>query len=81
MVVTDPPLGQQGDDRMVQAIKAVEAILPGYAIALIVAPFGAALGRRANYIGNGERADIRAMMKEVLARWEGRYQKAPRRPQ
>jgi hypothetical protein len=66
---------------MVQAIKAVEAILPGCAIALVVAPFGAAPGRRANYIGNGERSDIRALLKEVLARCECRHQEAPRRMQ
>jgi hypothetical protein len=65
----------------VEAIKAVEAILPGHAIALVAAPFGAAPGRRANYVGNGDRADIRALLKEVLARWEGRHQEAPGRPQ
>lgn len=62
---------------MVQAIKAVEAILPGCAVALVVAPLGAAPGRRANYIGNGKRDDIRVMLKEVIARWEGRGHDAP----
>ena len=26
-----------------------------------------------NYIGNGTRADVRVALKELLARWEGRY--------
>ena len=28
---------------------------------------------RVNYIGNGERSDVRAALSELLARWEGRY--------
>jgi hypothetical protein len=28
---------------------------------------------RVNYIGNGQRDDVRVAMKEVIARWEGRY--------
>jgi hypothetical protein len=28
---------------------------------------------RINYIGNGEREDVRVALKELLARWEGRY--------
>ena len=78
---TVSPLNPLGDDRMVEAIKAVEAILPGYAVVLVVAPFGAARGRRSNYVSNGERSDIRALLKELLARWECRYQQAGARPQ
>jgi hypothetical protein len=44
---------------------------PGCAVALLVAPFGAPAGARINYIGNGQRDDMRVMMKEVVARWEG----------
>jgi hypothetical protein len=28
---------------------------------------------RINYIGNGKREDVYAALKELLARWEGRY--------
>ena len=28
---------------------------------------------RVNYIGNGQREDVRVALKELLARWEGRY--------
>ena len=28
---------------------------------------------RVNYIGNGKRSDVLVAMKEVVARWEGRY--------
>lgn len=30
-------------------------------------------GGRVNYIGNGKREDVLVAMKEVVARWEGRY--------
>jgi len=40
---------------------------------LLVAEFGKIDGGRVNYISNGERADMIAMMKEWLARAEGRY--------
>lgn len=29
---------------------------------------------RVNYIGNGKREDVLVALKELLARWEGRYQ-------
>jgi len=28
---------------------------------------------RINYVGNGQRADVLVALKELLARWEGRY--------
>ena len=28
---------------------------------------------RVNYIGNGERAEVLTALKELVARWEGRY--------
>lgn len=40
---------------------------------LLMAEFGNTDGGRVNYISNGERADMIAMMKEWLARAEGRY--------
>lgn len=40
---------------------------------LLIAEFGKIDGGRVNYISNGERADMIAMMKEYIARAEGRY--------
>lgn len=41
---------------------------------LLTAEFGKIDGGRVNYISNGERTDMLAMMKELTARFEGRYQ-------
>lgn len=41
--------------------------------ALLIYDFGAADGRRMNYIGNGQRDEVKTAIKELLARWEGRY--------
>lgn len=40
---------------------------------LLIAEFGKIEGGRVNYISNGERGDMIAMMKEYIARAEGRY--------
>ncbi|CDO35796.1 hypothetical protein [Novosphingobium sp. KN65.2] len=40
---------------------------------LLIAEFGQIDNGRVNYISNGERADMLAMMKEFIARAEGRY--------
>ena len=40
---------------------------------LLTAEFGKIDGGRVNYISNGEREDMLAMMREYLARAEGRY--------
>jgi hypothetical protein len=45
---------------------------------LLMAEFGQIEGGRVNYISNGERSDMIAMMKEWLARAEGRYQEGGR---
>jgi Mor family transcriptional regulator len=42
------------------------------AFVLLTANMGDYVGGRVNYISNGERADIVAMMKELIARFEGR---------
>lgn len=36
---------------------------------------------RINYIGNGERGDVLVALKELIARWEGRYADAPEKNQ
>lgn len=43
------------------------------AFVLLTAHFGDIEGGRVNYISNGERPDIITMMKELIARFEGRY--------
>lgn len=43
------------------------------AFVLLTANFGNYEGGRVNYISNGERADIITMMKELIARFEGRH--------
>lgn len=43
------------------------------AFVVLTAKFGDYEGGRVNYISNGERADIISMMKETIARFEGRY--------
>jgi hypothetical protein len=40
---------------------------------LLTAEFGQMDGGRVNYISNGQRADMIAMLREYLARVEGRY--------
>lgn len=40
---------------------------------LLIAEFGVIEGGRVNYISNADRADMLAMMKEYIARAEGRY--------
>jgi hypothetical protein len=40
---------------------------------LLTAEFGKIDGGRVNYISNGDRTDMLAMMKEFIARAEGRY--------
>lgn len=47
-----------------------------WGFALLVYPFngGAAPDRqRMNYVGNGNRDDVLKAMKEIVARWEGRF--------
>ena len=47
---------------------------PRVGFILLTAEFGKIEGGRVNYISNGERADMIAMLREYLARVEGRYQ-------
>jgi hypothetical protein len=43
------------------------------AFVVLTANMGDYEGGRVNYISNGDRADIVSMMKETIARFEGRY--------
>lgn len=46
-------------------------------IVILTFPFGGPKDGRVNYIGNGERDSVRIALKELLARWEGRYAETP----
>jgi hypothetical protein len=59
------------------AMRALEDAFPGCAIALLVAPFNGPPGARVNWVSNGNREDMAVLMKEMLARWEGRRHEAP----
>ena len=50
------------------------------AFVLLTAKFGDIQGGRVNYISNGDRASTIAMLREYLARLEGRYVDAPEGP-
>ena len=47
-------------------------IKPKYGFIVLAAEFGKMDGGRVNYISNGEREDMIAMLREYLARVEGR---------
>lgn len=63
------PPGNDTHKLMVDAIKAVEAVLPGYGVALVVFTLGQ-VGSTCNYIGNCDRGEMPAALGEVLARWK-----------
>jgi len=48
------------------------ALPPGYGFALLVFGLGETAGRM-NYISNADREDMLAALKELVARFEGRY--------
>jgi len=52
-------------------------------LALLVYNFGEDIAGtgRVNYIGNGERDSVLVALKELIARWEGRYVDAPEKSQ
>ncbi len=54
---------------------------PKVGFILLMAEFGKIDGGRVNYISNGDRADMIAMLREYLARVEGRYAEPTDRPQ
>ncbi len=52
-----------------------------FAFILLVAEFGKVEGGRVNYVSNGERADALTLLREYLARAEGRVGDAAGREQ
>ena len=48
-------------------------VKPKIGFVLLVSEFGKIDGGRVNYISNGQREDMLAMLREYLARVEGRY--------
>lgn len=51
---------------------------PKVGFILLTAEFGKIEDGRVNYISNGERADMIAMLREYLARVEGRHHEPPK---
>lgn len=78
-----PKLASEAESklRMKLAMDDLIEAFPGCAVVLVIAPFDAPRGARTNYIGNGQREDIKVLLKELLARWEGRAHDAPGRAQ
>lgn len=77
------PIQPQYRDSMNALAKGIDAALNGkpkpgrkrkVGFILLTAEFGKIDNGRVNYISNGERADMIAMLREYLARIEGRYQ-------
>tara|TARA_R100000789_G_scaffold81287_1_gene76553 strand:+ start:8047 stop:8274 length:228 start_codon:yes stop_codon:yes gene_type:complete len=54
---------------------------PTVGFILLTAEFGKIDGGRVNYISNGGREDMIAMMRQYLARVEGQYTETTERPQ
>ncbi len=54
---------------------------PKVGFILLTAEFGKIDGGRVNYISNGERADMIAMLREYLARADGRYSESTNKQQ
>ncbi len=68
-------------DAMQAAMQGLERIFPDCALVLLVAPNSGPRGARVNYIGNGKREDILVLLKEMVARFEGRRPEGPETPQ
>ncbi len=47
------------------------------AFVVLTANFDAIEGGQVNYVSNADRDDTKAILKELLARWEGRYNDSP----
>lgn len=73
--------GEQSAQHMQAVMNDLVRLFPKCGIALVVAPFNAPVGARANWISNGKRADMVVLLKEVVARFEGRAHDAPEKKQ
>jgi hypothetical protein len=51
------------------------------AFVVLTANFNEIEGGKVNYVSNADRSDVKAILKELLARWEGRYDTAPEQRQ
>lgn len=76
--IGDGPIQPEYHDFMNQLAAGIDRVLNGdltggerrTGFVLMVFPFGSEDGR-CNYISNGARVDIRVLLREQLARWEG----------
>lgn len=74
-------MSEQSAQMMQSTMEALVQLFPGCGIALIIAPFDAPAGARANWISNGKRKDMVVLLKEIVARFEGRAHDALPSPQ
>jgi hypothetical protein len=65
----------EGIDKIFNGPK-LPGVKPKVGFILLTAEFGKIDGGRVNYISNGNREDMLSMLREYLARAEGRYQEA-----
>lgn len=78
--MTHRPIQEETRDVMNALAKGIDEALNGpvprnrkWGFALLVYPLGEPGRDRMNYIGNGRREDVLVAIKELAARWEGRY--------
>ena len=76
---THGPIDPEYTATMRALAKAIDDILNGkerpktIGFALLMFPFGEGPKGRINYIGNADRGDMLAALKELIERWEGRH--------
>lgn len=63
------------------ALNGPDPTKPQFGFALLVGEFGKFEGGMVNYVSNGDRETMTAMLREYLARVEGRYSEPAHRPQ
>ena len=73
------PIQPEARELMNDLARAIDQTMNGdkhprkWGFALLIYPFGDPSQDRMNYIGNGKREDVLVAIKELAARWEGRW--------
>lgn len=71
------PIDPRYHELMNALAEGIDQVLGGVAFALLVFEHGKTDGGRVNYIGNANREDMIAAMREFIARAEGRMHDTP----
>lgn len=75
-------MSQDTAEFMQHLASAINSVLNGdskpapHGFVLLVFPFDGPKGARTNYVSNADRSTMLAGLKEIVARFEGRYQEA-----